>query len=72
MPAKDLFDLNFPNDAWAERCLVGGNGNPAQPALVWQIYDYSLEPFGSFFGVQKASEQVHIMMTLMWTCSLAF
>ena len=122
MPAKDLFDLNFPNDAWAEVCLVGGNGNPvdkpfqtivakrygpyntlagfirkaqmadyeaframyearmsrlfhpttavitwmsnpAKPSLVWQIYDYSLEPFGSFFGVQKASEQVHIMMT---------
>jgi beta-mannosidase len=122
MPAKDLFDLNFPNDDWAERCLVGGNGNPvdkpfqatlakrygpyntladfvrksqladyeaframyearmsrlfnpttaiitwmsnpALPSLVWQIYDYSLEPFGSFFGVQKASEPVHIMMT---------
>jgi beta-mannosidase len=122
MPAKDLFDLNFPNDDWAEHCLVGGNGNPvdkpfqtviarrygpyntladfirkaqmadyeaframyearmsrlfhpttavitwmsnpAQPALVWQIYDYSLEPFGSFFGVQKANEPVHIMMT---------
>ena len=122
MPEKDRFDLNFPNDAWAERCLVSGNGNPvakpfqailarrygpyrtladfvrkaqmadyeaframyearmsrlfdpatailtwmsnpAQPSLVWQIYDYSLEPFGSFFGVQKASEPVHIMMT---------
>jgi hypothetical protein len=122
MPAKDLFDSNFPNDGWAERCLVSGNGNPvdkpfqkivakrygpyntladfirkaqladyeaframyearmsrlfnpttaiitwmsnpALPSLVWQIYDYSLEPFGSFFGVQKASEQVHIMMT---------
>ncbi|MBS1875667.1 MAG: glycoside hydrolase family 2 [Acidobacteria bacterium] len=122
MPAKDLFDVNFPNDAWALRCLVGGNGNPvdrplervlakrfgpyatladfvrkaqladyeaframyearmsrlfhpttaiitwmsnpALPSLVWQIYDYSLEPFGSFFGVQKASETVHIMMT---------
>jgi beta-mannosidase len=37
--------------------------NPALPSLVWQIYDYSLEPFGSFFGVQKASEPVHIMMT---------
>ena len=37
--------------------------NPACPSLVWQIYDYSLEPFGSFFGVQKANEQVHIMMT---------
>ena len=122
MPRKDLFDLNFPNDDWAEHCLVGGNvnpvdkpfqavlakrygpydtlagfvrksqladyeaframyearmsrlfdpttailtwmSNPAQPSLVWQIYDYSLEPFGSFFGVQKANEQVHIMMT---------
>ena len=122
MPAKDLFDGNFPNDDWAEHDLVGGNGNPvdkpfqtilakrygayntiadfvrkaqladyeaframyearmsrlfapstaiitwmsnpAQPCLVWQIYDYSLEPFGSFFGVQKASEPVHIMMT---------
>ena len=122
MPEKDLFDLNFPNDTWAERCLVSGNGNPAdkpfqailakrygpyktvadfvrksqladyeaframyearmsrlfdpttaiitwmsnpaQPSFVWQIYDYSLEPFGSFFGVQKASEPVHIMMT---------
>jgi beta-mannosidase len=37
--------------------------NPACPSLVWQIYDYSLEPFGSYFAVQKASEQVHIMMT---------
>jgi beta-mannosidase len=122
MPGKDLFDLNFPDDAWAEHCLVTGNGNPvdkpfqvvlakrygpyksladfirksqladyeaframyearmsrlfnpttaiitwmsnpALPSLVWQIYDYSLEPFGSYFGVQKASEQVHIMMT---------
>jgi beta-mannosidase len=122
MPEKDLFDLNFPNDDWAEHCLVSGNGNPvdkpfqailakrygpyntladfirkaqladyeaframyearmsrlfdpataiitwmsnpAQPCLVWQIYDYSLEPFGSFFGVQKANEPVHIMMT---------
>lgn len=122
MPGKDLFDVNFPDDDWAEHCLVSGNGNPvdkpfqaalarrygpyltladfvrksqladyeaframyearmsrlfdpttaiitwmsnpAQPCLVWQIYDYSLEPFGSFFGVQKANEQVHIMMT---------
>jgi beta-mannosidase len=37
--------------------------NPAYPSVVWQIYDYSLEPFASFFAVQKASEQVHIMMT---------
>ncbi len=43
--------------------IITWMSNPACPSLVWQIYDYSLEPFGSFFGVQKASEQVHIMMT---------
>jgi len=43
--------------------IVTWMSHPACPSLVWQIYDYSLEPFGSFFGVQKASEQVHIMMT---------
>jgi len=122
MPANDRFDMNFPNDTWALRCLVGGNGNPvdkpfekmitqrygaygsladfvrkaqmanyeayramyearmsrlfdpstailvwmsnpAQPSFVWQIYDYTLEPFSAFFGVQKACEPVHIMMT---------
>lgn len=34
--------------------------NPAQPSFVWQIYDYYLEPFASFFGVMHASEMVHI------------
>jgi len=37
--------------------------NPAQPCLVWQIYDYSLEPFASYYAVQKACEPVHVMMT---------
>jgi beta-mannosidase len=43
--------------------IITWMSNPACPSLVWQIYDYSLEPFGSYFAVQKASEQVHIMMT---------
>ena len=34
--------------------------NPAQPSFVWQIYDYDLEPFGSYFGTMHASEMVHI------------
>ena len=34
--------------------------NPAQPSFVWQIYDYYLEPFASYFGVMHASEMVHI------------
>jgi beta-mannosidase len=36
--------------------------NPAQPSLTWQIYSYDLEPFGSFFGVRKACETLHIQM----------
>jgi beta-mannosidase len=43
--------------------IITWMSNPAQPCLVWQIYDYSLEPFASFFAVQKACEKVHIMMT---------
>jgi hypothetical protein len=34
--------------------------DPAQPSFVWQIYHYDLEPMSSFFGVQHASELVHI------------
>jgi hypothetical protein len=37
--------------------------NPAQPCFVWQIYDYSLETYSAFFGVQKACEPIHILMT---------
>jgi len=29
--------------------IITWMSNPAQPCSVWQIYDYSLEPFGSFF-----------------------
>jgi beta-mannosidase len=36
--------------------------NPSQPSFTWQIYSYDLEPFGSFFGVKKACEPVHIQM----------
>jgi beta-mannosidase len=42
--------------------LITWMSNPAQPCLVWQIYDYSLEPFAAYFAVQKACEPVHIMM----------
>ncbi len=34
--------------------------NPAQPSFVWQIYDYYLEPFASYFAVMHASESIHI------------
>jgi Exo-beta-D-glucosaminidase Ig-fold domain/Glycosyl hydrolases family 2/Glycosyl hydrolases family 2, sugar binding domain len=43
--------------------IITWMSNPAQPCFVWQVYDYTLDPFSSFFGVQKACEPVHIMMT---------
>jgi hypothetical protein len=43
--------------------IITWMSNPAQPCFVWQIYDYSLEPFASFFAVKKACEPVHIEMT---------
>jgi beta-mannosidase len=34
--------------------------HPAQPSFVWQLYHYDLEPNASLYGVQKASEMVHV------------
>ena len=36
--------------------------NPAQPSFVWQIYDYDLEPFASYFGTMHAAEMEHIQL----------
>lgn len=32
----------------------------AYPSLVWQTYDYYLDPTGAYWGVRKACEHVHI------------
>jgi len=34
--------------------------HPAWPSMVWQTYDYYLEPTAAYFGCKKASEPVHI------------
>ena len=34
--------------------------HPAWPSLVWQTYDYYLEPTAAYFGAKKASEPLHI------------
>jgi hypothetical protein len=34
--------------------------HPAWPSLVWQTYDYYLEPTAGYFGARKASEPLHI------------
>jgi Exo-beta-D-glucosaminidase Ig-fold domain/Glycosyl hydrolases family 2/F5/8 type C domain/Glycosyl hydrolases family 2, sugar binding domain len=34
--------------------------HPAWPSMVWQTYDYYLEPTAAYFGCKKASEPIHI------------
>lgn len=34
--------------------------HPAWPSLVWQTYDYYLEPTAAYFGSKKACEPLHI------------
>ncbi|HWB95155.1 MAG TPA: discoidin domain-containing protein [Bryobacteraceae bacterium] len=34
--------------------------HPAWPSLVWQTYDYYLEPTAAYFACKKASEPLHI------------
>jgi len=34
--------------------------HPAWPSMVWQTYDYFLEPGAAYFGCKKASEPIHI------------
>jgi len=38
--------------------------HPAWPSTVWQIYSWDYETFGSYFGVQKACEPIHVQMNL--------
>jgi hypothetical protein len=34
--------------------------HPCWPSMVWQTYDYYLEPTAAYFGAKKASEPLHI------------
>lgn len=34
--------------------------HPAWPSMVWQTYDYYLEPTAAYFGCKKANEPIHI------------
>jgi beta-galactosidase/beta-glucuronidase len=34
--------------------------HPCWPSMVWQTYDYYLEPTAGYFGAKKASEPLHI------------
>jgi exo-1,4-beta-D-glucosaminidase len=34
--------------------------NNAWPSLIWHLYDYYLQPAGSYFGAKKACEPLHV------------
>ncbi|MGI6243941.1 MAG: glycosyl hydrolase 2 galactose-binding domain-containing protein [Prevotella sp.] len=36
--------------------------HPCWPSMVWQTYDYYLEPTGGYFGIKKACEPLHIQL----------
>jgi exo-1,4-beta-D-glucosaminidase len=47
--------------------------NSSWPSLIWQLYDYYLNPLGGFFGVQKACEPLHSLYSYddhsIWVCN---
>jgi hypothetical protein len=55
-------------EAWNSRLWNNVSGvllwmsHPAWPATDWQIYSWDYETLGSYFGVKKASEPIHIQM----------
>lgn len=39
--------------------------HPCWPSMVWQTYDYYLEPTAAYFGCKKASEPLHIQFNCL-------
>jgi hypothetical protein len=54
-------------EAWGSKMWKETGGillwmsNPAWPSMVFQMYDYYLEPFTAYFAVKKGCEPVHIL-----------
>lgn len=44
--------------------LILWMSHPAWPSFIWQSYTYDYETPGSYFGIQKACEPIHIQMNL--------
>ena len=40
--------------------LIMWMSHPCWPSMVWQTYDYYLEPTAAYFGIKKACEPLHI------------
>ncbi|MGE5497918.1 MAG: glycoside hydrolase family 2 protein, partial [Syntrophothermus sp.] len=57
-------------ESWNSRLWNNTSGillwmtHPAWPSMVWQVYSWDYETFGSYYGSKKACEPVHIQMNL--------
>ncbi len=57
-------------EAWNSKLWNSTSGlllwmtHPAWPSMVWQVYSWDYETFGSYFGAKKACEPVHIQMNM--------
>jgi exo-1,4-beta-D-glucosaminidase len=52
----EAHNRNFPRATG----VIGWMLNSPWPSLIWQLYDYYLNPTGAFFGAKKACEPLHI------------
>jgi hypothetical protein len=55
-------------ESWNSRMWNNTSGlllwmtHPAWPSMVWQVYSWDYETFGSYFGSKKACERVHVQL----------
>ncbi|MBY8981633.1 MAG: hypothetical protein KGD57_01680 [Candidatus Lokiarchaeota archaeon] len=52
----ESYSRNYPKSTG----IIGWMQNSPWPSLIWQLYDYFLNPNGAFFGAKKACESIHI------------
>jgi len=50
----------FGRNKYVSTGVITWQFNSAWPSLIWQHYDYSLRPGGSYFGAKKACEPLHV------------
>ena len=57
-------------EAWNSKLWNNTSGlllwmtHPAWPSMIWQVYSWDFETFGSYFASQKACEPIHVQMNL--------
>ena len=52
----EAYARNFPKGTG----VIAWMHNSAWPSMIWQLYDYFLQPTGGFYGAKKACEPLHI------------